>query len=69
MKHSNLLELFFVFFDTEWTQDLEKRDGSFERNLIYVLSNCVIKLNPLLILLSIVNSVVSVSTRSARRRR
>ena len=57
----------YVFFVTECTQDLEKRDGSFELvpNLI-LLSRCVVNLKPWKMLMSIANSVEGVSTRSGK---
>jgi len=57
----------YVFFDTECTQDLEKCDGSFEHvpKLICAQHMCF-KLKPWMMLMSIVNSVKSVSTRSGK---
>jgi hypothetical protein len=64
------LASFYVFFNTECTQGLEKRDGSLSmyRNSS-VLSKCVLNVKTWMIWESIFNSVVSVFKRSGKTRR
>jgi hypothetical protein len=68
LKHSKLSNKYwYVFFDTECTQDLEKCDGLLNMyRTSYVLSSCVLNAEPWMMLMSIVNSVESVSTLSGK---
>ena len=58
----------FVFYDMEFSQDLERSDGFFENvpklRTSYALSKCVQSVKSLRILISIANNVASVCTSS-----